>query len=67
MNNPKLGFDRIYHCAKKQDPMWFGSGMEVRKPECVNRTNEQTCDAGKNNSPTPALRAEKRTIIHMNF
>ncbi len=27
MSNPKQGLDRIYHCAKKQDPMWFGSGM----------------------------------------
>ncbi len=40
MNNPKQGFDRIYHCAKRQDPMWFGSGMRVRKPVC--QMNERT-------------------------
>ncbi len=60
-NNPKQGLDRIYHCVKKQAPMWFGSGMRVRKQECVKRANkqmnEQTYDADKNNSPTPALQA----------
>ncbi len=28
-NNPKEGLDRIYHCAKRQDPMWFGSGKSL--------------------------------------
>ncbi len=28
--------DRIYHCAKKQNPMWFGLGMRVQNPECAN-------------------------------
>ncbi len=31
MSNPKEDLDRIYHCAKNQDPMWFGSGMRVWK------------------------------------
>ncbi len=31
-NNPNQGLDRINHCAKKQDPMWFSSGMGVCKP-----------------------------------
>ncbi len=39
-NNPKQGLDCIYHFAEKQDPMWFGSGMRVRKPECVKWMNE---------------------------
>ncbi len=32
MNNPKQDCDKIYHCAKEQDPMWFGSGMIIWKP-----------------------------------
>ncbi len=64
LTNPKQGLDRIYHCAKKQDPMWFGSEMRVWKWECV-QTNEQThkltSDAGKNNSPTHVLRAGRGT------
>ncbi len=68
-NNPMQGLDRIYRCAKMQEPMWFGSGMRVLKPECVNWTNERTdedtneqiSDAGKNNSPTPAFWAGRRT------
>ncbi len=39
-NYPKQGCDGIYHCAKKQDPIWFGSRMRVQKPVC--QTNEWT-------------------------
>ncbi len=55
----KQPLDRIYHCAKRQYPMWFDSGMSpetsVSNKRMNEHTNEQTHDAGKNNSPTPAL------------
>ncbi len=34
MNNQEqseASLDRIYHCAKKQHPMWFGSRMRAQK------------------------------------
>ncbi len=46
--------------------MRYDSGMRVQKPENVKhkheRTHEQTHNAGKKNSPTPALQARKGTI-----
>ncbi len=58
----KQGLDRIHHCAKRQDPMWFDSEMRVRKPECVKRTNKWTHEwtnmwLWEKQSPTPALSA----------
>ncbi len=38
-SNIRQGLDRMHHCAKQQDPMWFG--MRVHKS--VNKlTNEPT-------------------------
>ncbi len=40
MSNHKQGLDRMHHCAKQQDSMWFSSGMRAQKPVC--QTTEQT-------------------------
>ncbi len=29
-SNSKQGLDRLHHCAKQQDPIWFGSEWESR-------------------------------------
>ncbi len=44
--------------CKKQDPMWNES-PETRLCQMNERTNKRTCDAAKNNSPTPALWQER--------
>ncbi len=41
-NNSKQGLCRNYHCGKRQNPMWFGSGMRFRTPECVKQMNKWT-------------------------
>ncbi len=61
--NPWQGLDMIYHCARKHDPMWFGSGMIVWKLECVKRMNELTRDTGKNNTLGVSDRANTEPFL----
>ncbi len=40
MNNSTQSRNRIYHCATKQDPMWFGSEREYGNQSVINQLTD---------------------------